>query len=442
MRTIGLIGGMSWESSAEYYRLINEDVRARLGGQHNARSLMVTVDFAEIEAMQRADDWDLAGNVLADAAGVLQRGGADLIGLCTNTMHLVADRIEAAVDVPFIHLVDATAHRIETAGLKRVGLLATRFTMEMGFYAERMARHGIEVLVPPEADRTVVHETIYRELTLGKVEHASREEYRRIMTRSRTATARASSTAAPRSRCSWTSPTVPSPCSTRRASTPNAWSTSRWRERSVGDADLEADGSISGLRQEGLFGLCDVAEVGGRFQMGEAGVFEDAVRRSAGHQGVEIGLAEDREDRFPGALLSRFRLAFASSRETLLGLAARFGRALDVGRVGLRDLHPAVLHDADGVRALAGQQDRDAAWFECVIAQVLGGLDRVLVQQPCRREAVGQCPSDTGRRSFVRFDRPGVALGVVVRYAAVARREVRHPLWEPFGFDLDDPAAA
>jgi aspartate racemase len=181
MRTIGLIGGMSWESSAEYYRLINEDVRTRLGGQHNARSLMVTVDFAEIEAMQRADDWDRAGNVLADAAGVLQRGGADLIGLCTNTMHLVADRIEAAVDVPFIHLVDATAHRIKAAGLKRVGLLATRFTMEMGFYAERMARHGIEVLVPPEADRAVVHEIIYRELTLGKVEQASREEYRRIM---------------------------------------------------------------------------------------------------------------------------------------------------------------------------------------------------------------------------------------------------------------------
>jgi aspartate racemase len=182
MRTIGLIGGMSWESSAEYYRLVNEDVRARLGGQHNARSLMVTVDFAEIEALQRAGDWDRAGNVLADAAGVLQRGGADLIGLCTNTMHLVADRIEAAVDVPFIHLVDATAHRITAAGLKRVGLLATRFTMEMGFYAERMARHGIEVLVPPEPDRTMVHEIIYEELTLGKVEQASREEYRRIMT--------------------------------------------------------------------------------------------------------------------------------------------------------------------------------------------------------------------------------------------------------------------
>jgi aspartate racemase len=181
MRIIGLIGGMSWESSAEYYRLINEDVRSRLGGQHNARSLMATVDFADIEAMQRAGDWDGAGQVLAEAAQVLERGGADLIALCTNTMHVVADRIEAAVQVPFVHLVDATAEKIKAAGLKRVGLLATRFTMEMDFYAERMARHGIEVLVPSAEDRTVVHRIIYGELTLGKIEQDSREEYRRIM---------------------------------------------------------------------------------------------------------------------------------------------------------------------------------------------------------------------------------------------------------------------
>jgi aspartate racemase len=181
MRIIGLIGGMSWESSAEYYRLINEDVRSRLGGQHNARSLMCTVDFADIEAMQRAGDWDGAGQVLAEAAHVLERGGADLIALCTNTMHVVADRIEAAAQVPFVHLVDATAEKIKAAGLKRVGLLATRFTMEMDFYAERMARHGIEVLVPPAEDRTVVHRIIYGELTLGKIEQESREENRRIM---------------------------------------------------------------------------------------------------------------------------------------------------------------------------------------------------------------------------------------------------------------------
>jgi aspartate racemase len=142
---------------------------------------MVTVDFADIEAMQRAGDWDGAGQVLAEAASTLERGGADLIALCTNTMHVVADRIEAAVQVPFVHLVDATAEKIKAAGLKRVGLLATRFTMEMDFYAERMARHGIEVLVPSAEDRTVVHRIIYGELTLGKIEQDSREEYRRIM---------------------------------------------------------------------------------------------------------------------------------------------------------------------------------------------------------------------------------------------------------------------
>jgi aspartate racemase len=181
MRTIGLIGGMSWESSAEYYRLVNEDVRTRLGGQHNAASVMVTVDFAEIEALQRAGCWEAAGKRLAEAAVALEHAGADLIGLCTNTMHLVADRIESAVKVPFVHLVDATADRITAAGLRRVGLLATRFTMELGFYAERMARHGIEVLVPSAEDRTVVHGIIYGELTLGKVEQASREAYRRVM---------------------------------------------------------------------------------------------------------------------------------------------------------------------------------------------------------------------------------------------------------------------
>lgn len=181
MRTIGLIGGMSWESSAEYYRLVNEDVRARLGGRHNAASVMATVDFAEIEAMQRAGDWDGAGKRLAETAVALEGAGAELIGLCTNTMHLVADRIEAAVAVPFVHLVDATAERVRAAGIARVGLLATRFTMEMGFYAERMARHGVEVLVPSADDRALVHEVIYGELTLGVVREASREAYRRVM---------------------------------------------------------------------------------------------------------------------------------------------------------------------------------------------------------------------------------------------------------------------
>lgn len=181
MRTIGLIGGMSWESSAEYYRLLNEDVRARLGSQHNAKSLMFTVDFAEIEAMQRAGDWDGAGKLLAAAAVALDRGGADFIALCTNTMHAVADRIEAATPVPFVHLVDTTADYITAAGLRRIGLLGTRFTMEMGYYADRMAAHGIEIAVPGAADRTAIHEIIYGELTLGVVKNESREVYRRIM---------------------------------------------------------------------------------------------------------------------------------------------------------------------------------------------------------------------------------------------------------------------
>ncbi len=179
--TIGLIGGMSWESSAEYYRLLNEEARRRLGGHHCAKSVMVTVDFAEIEALQRAGDWDTAGRVLADAAATLEQAGADLVLLCTNTMHLVADLIEDRLSVPFLHLVDATARRIAASGITRVGLLATRFTMEMDFYRDRMLRHGIEVLVPDEPDRTLVHDVIYDELTRGRVEPASRAEYARIM---------------------------------------------------------------------------------------------------------------------------------------------------------------------------------------------------------------------------------------------------------------------
>ncbi|GAB2952339.1 aspartate/glutamate racemase family protein [Nonomuraea fastidiosa] len=181
MRTIGLIGGMSWESSAEYYRMLNEETRRRLGGHHCAKSVMVTVDFAEIEAMQRDGAWDRAGALLAQAAGSLERAGADLIVLCTNTMHQVADAIEGAVNVPFVHLVDATARRIAAAGLTTVGLLGTRFTMEMDFYRARMRGHGIDVLVPDEPDRTLVHDVIYQELTLGRVEPASREAYRRVI---------------------------------------------------------------------------------------------------------------------------------------------------------------------------------------------------------------------------------------------------------------------
>lgn len=180
-RTIGLIGGMSWESSAEYYRLLNEETRRRLGGHHCARSLMITVDFAEIEELQRAGDWATAGRLLAEAARALEKGGAGLVLLCTNTMHQVAGDIEKAIGVPFLHIVDSTAERITAAGLTTVGLLGTRFTMEMDFYRDRMRAHGVELLVPDEPDRTLVHDVIYDELTRGRVEDASREAYRRII---------------------------------------------------------------------------------------------------------------------------------------------------------------------------------------------------------------------------------------------------------------------
>jgi len=180
VRTIGLIGGMSWESSAEYYRLLNEEVRRRLGGHHCAPSLLLTVDFAEVERLQRTGQWERAGELLADAARRLEGAGAELVLLCTNTMHKVAAAVAGAVDVPFLHIVDATARRLD---VRRVGLLGTRFTMEQEFYRERMAAHGIEVLVPDEPDRTLVHDVIYRELTRNRVEPASRAAYRDVMAR-------------------------------------------------------------------------------------------------------------------------------------------------------------------------------------------------------------------------------------------------------------------
>ncbi|GAB4002502.1 aspartate/glutamate racemase family protein [Glycomyces albus] len=181
MRTIGLIGGMSWQSSAEYYRLINELTHDRLGGQHNAESIMVTVDFAEIEAMQRENDWKASGERLARAAAALERAGAEMVALCTNTMHLNAEEIKAAIGVPFVHLLDTVAERIKEAGLGAVGLLGTRFTMEMGFYADHLAGHGITVKTPPAEARTEVHGIIYEELTQGIIRDESLQTYRRIM---------------------------------------------------------------------------------------------------------------------------------------------------------------------------------------------------------------------------------------------------------------------
>ncbi|MEO0562201.1 MAG: aspartate/glutamate racemase family protein [Chloroflexota bacterium] len=179
MKTIGIIGGMSWESSLEYYRIINEAVKARLGGYHSADCLMYSVDFHEIEAMQRADDWDAAGTALADAARRLERGGAEVIILATNTMHLVANDIVEAVDVPFIHIADATADAVRAAGVgNNVLLLGTRFTMEGDFIKRRMMRDGdIRVSVPIAEERTVIHDIIYDELVQGEIRDASRAAY-------------------------------------------------------------------------------------------------------------------------------------------------------------------------------------------------------------------------------------------------------------------------
>jgi aspartate racemase len=173
---------MSWESSAEYYRLVNEAVREHLGGLHSADCLLRSVDFAAIEVLQRTGRWDEAGEVLASEARALEAAGAELIVLCTNTMHKLADTITAAIDVPFVHIADTTAAAVREAGLSTVGLLATAYTMEQEFYVGRLRDlHGLEVLVPGADDRRLVHDVIYGELCLGVVREDSRSEYRRVM---------------------------------------------------------------------------------------------------------------------------------------------------------------------------------------------------------------------------------------------------------------------
>ncbi len=183
-KVIGLIGGMSWESSAEYYRIVNERVRDRLGGLSSARCLMWSFDFAEIEALQHAGRWDDATALMIDAARRLERGGADFVVICTNTMHRMADQVQAAIGLPLLHIADPTAERIRAAGLRRVGLLGTAFTMEQDFYKGRLVqKHGLEVLVPDDADRATVHRVIYDELVQGRIEEASREAYRGVIAR-------------------------------------------------------------------------------------------------------------------------------------------------------------------------------------------------------------------------------------------------------------------
>lgn len=182
MKTLGLIGGMSWESTVPYYRTINQTVKEQLGGLHSARLLLYSVDFAEIEKLQHAGDWDAAGAVLADAARSLKAGGAQLLVICTNTMHKVADAVEAASGLPLLHIADATGDAIRARSITRIGLLGTRFTMEQDFYRRRLIeRHGLDVLVPEPDERDAVHRVIYDELCQGVIRDESRTQYRRVM---------------------------------------------------------------------------------------------------------------------------------------------------------------------------------------------------------------------------------------------------------------------
>ncbi|WP_421222873.1 aspartate/glutamate racemase family protein [Aeromonas enteropelogenes] len=182
MKCIGLLGGMSWESTVSYYQALNRGVKACLGGLHSARVLLSSVDFAEIERLQHAGDWPATARLLAEAARNVQAGGADFLLIGTNTMHKVAPEIEAAIDIPLLHIADATAHRLLADGVKKVGLLGTRFTMEQDFYKGRLqTRFGLEVLVPPEPQRERVHRIIYDELCLGQIREPSRAEYLAII---------------------------------------------------------------------------------------------------------------------------------------------------------------------------------------------------------------------------------------------------------------------
>jgi len=181
MKTLGLIGGMSWESTVPYYQQINQTVREQLGGLHSAKIVLYSVDFAEIEHLQMTGQWEAAGAMLADIACKLEVAGADALVICTNTMHKVASAVQAAVTIPLLHIADPTALAIQQAGFTRVGLLGTRFTMEQDFYRSRLEQqHGLTVLTPPQADRDLVHQIIYNELCLGEVKEASRQTYQRI----------------------------------------------------------------------------------------------------------------------------------------------------------------------------------------------------------------------------------------------------------------------
>ncbi|MBN6889867.1 amino-acid racemase [Cytobacillus horneckiae] len=181
MKVIGLIGGMSWESSVEYYRIINEEVKRRLGGLHSGRCLLYSVDFEEIERFQSEGDWKKAGETLGDVAHSLEKGGADFIVICTNTMHKVIDDIQEKINIPIIHIADATANKIKEQGISSVGLLGTRYTMEQDFYKSRLESNGIKVIVPNDNEREIVNKIIYEELCLGEVQQTSRDYYKKVI---------------------------------------------------------------------------------------------------------------------------------------------------------------------------------------------------------------------------------------------------------------------
>lgn len=182
MKTIGLIGGMSWESSQEYYRIINETARERFGGLHSAQSLMYSFDFAEIEELQHSGNWQEATRRMVEAAQNLEKGGADFVLICTNTMHKMAKEVQDGIKIPLLHIADPTGEAIKAKGITKIGLLGTKYTMEHDFYKGRLIdNYGLEVLVPDEADRQTVHDIIYDELCLGEIKDASREKYQEII---------------------------------------------------------------------------------------------------------------------------------------------------------------------------------------------------------------------------------------------------------------------
>ena len=181
MKTIGLIGGMSWESTLEYYRIINKSVNERLGGFHSAKIVMYSVEFAEVERLQHAGEWGKLNDLMIDAARRVERGGADCVLICTNTMHIMAGDVEKNIDIPLVHIADATAEVIKEKGIARIGLMGTKFTMEKEFYRGRLASHGLEVIIPQQDQRETVHGIIYDELCQGIIKESSKDSYRGII---------------------------------------------------------------------------------------------------------------------------------------------------------------------------------------------------------------------------------------------------------------------